>query len=48
MPDPLGQFAGSRDGAMSVLIGVAANKSIREHRPVTVEELVSFARWEER
>lgn len=48
LPDPLGQLAGSRDGAMSVLIGVAANKSIREHRPVTVEELVSFDRWKAR
>ena len=48
LPDPLGQFAGSKDGSMSILIGIAANRSIREHRPVTIEELVSFDRWKER
>lgn len=25
---------------MSILIGIAANLSIREHRPVTIDELV--------
>lgn len=40
VPDTLGQCAGSRDGAMSILIGIAANLSIREHRPVTIDELV--------
>lgn len=41
VPDTLGQFAGSRDGAMSILIGIAANISIKERRPVTIDELVS-------
>lgn len=38
--DPLGQRAGSRDGALSVLIGVAARRSIEQRRPVKIEELV--------
>ena len=37
--DPLGQRAGSRAGAMSVLVGVAALKSSREGRRVTIAEL---------
>ena len=45
LPDPLGQFAGSRDGAMSILIGIAANKSIQEHRPININDLVSFERF---
>jgi predicted dehydrogenase len=40
MPDPLCHMAGTRDGAMSVLLGVAANKSIATGRPVTVAELL--------
>lgn len=36
--DPLGHIAGSREGAMSCLIGAAANISIREHRPVLLTE----------
>ncbi|MBV6647283.1 MAG: Gfo/Idh/MocA family oxidoreductase [Cyclobacteriaceae bacterium] len=41
-PDPYGHAAGSRDGAMSILIGVAARKSIEENRPVKIEELVDL------
>jgi hypothetical protein len=37
--DPLGQRAGSRAGAMSVLVGIAALKSAREGRRVTIAEL---------
>jgi len=37
--DPLGQRAGSRAGAMSVLVGVAALKSSREGRRVTIADL---------
>jgi predicted dehydrogenase len=37
--DPLGQRAGSRAGAMSVLVGIAALKSSREGRRVTIAEL---------
>ena len=40
-PDPLGHAAGSRAGAMSILVGVAANKSIEERRIVTIEELLA-------
>lgn len=39
-PDPLGQVAGSRAGAMSVLIGVAANRSIATGQPVRIAELL--------
>lgn len=39
LPDPLGHMASSRDGAMAALIGVAANHSMREQRPVRIEEL---------
>lgn len=42
MPDPLGHSAGSRDGAMSVLLGIAARKSIDEGRPVRIEELTDL------
>jgi predicted dehydrogenase len=38
--DPLGLQADSRAGAMSILTGVAANKSIQEGRPVPVAELI--------
>lgn len=42
MPDPYKHSAGTRDGAMSCLIGVAARKSIEESRPVKIEELTSI------
>ncbi len=38
--DLLGQGAGSRDGAMSILIGIAARRSIEQKRPFKIEELV--------
>ena len=38
-PKNYGQAAGLRDGAMAILIGVAARKSIDEKRPVKVAEL---------
>ncbi len=40
--DLLGQGAGSRDGAMSILIGIAARRSIEQERPFKVEELVKI------
>ena len=40
VPDPLGHLAGSRAGAMSILIGVAANRSIATGLPVDVAELL--------
>jgi len=41
-PDPLQHTAGVRDGAMSVLIGVAARKSIESGRPVRIGELTDL------
>jgi len=41
-PDPYKQAAGSRDGAMSILTGVAGRKSIDEKRPVKISELVKI------
>lgn len=40
IPDPMGHAAGSMDGAYSILVGVAANKSISEGKVVSVEELL--------
>jgi len=42
MADPYQHSAGSRDGAMSVLIGIAARKSIEENRMVRIEELTDL------
>lgn len=41
MPDPLGHMAGSRAGAMSILIGIAANQSITSQRVVRIEDLLA-------
>ena len=38
--DPLGRQAGSRAGAMSAIIGIASNISIKEKRLVLVKELL--------
>jgi hypothetical protein len=35
-------MAGTRDGAMSILIGIAARKSIKEKRPVKISELTNL------
>lgn len=40
--DPLKHSAGSRDGAMSILIGIAARKSIEENRTIRIEELTDL------
>jgi len=42
MSDPLRHAAGSRDGAMSILIGIAARKSIEEGRVVKITELTDL------
>ncbi len=39
-PDPHNYIAGSRAGAMSLIIGAAANKSIKESRVILVKELL--------
>ena len=41
-PDPLGHMAGSRDGAMSILIGVAARNSIESGAPVRIATLTDL------
>jgi predicted dehydrogenase len=38
--DPLGHAAGWKDGAMSILTGVAANRSIATNQPVNIDSLV--------
>jgi predicted dehydrogenase len=40
LPDPLGYMANSRAGAMSVLIGVAANRSIASGQVVPIADLL--------
>lgn len=42
LPDPLGLCAGTRDGAASIIIGAAANISIKEKRIVDIAELVKL------
>jgi predicted dehydrogenase len=39
-PDPLGHMADSYAGAMSVLIGAAANQSIQTRQPVAIQDLL--------
>ncbi|UCG27149.1 MAG: Gfo/Idh/MocA family oxidoreductase [Bacteroidales bacterium] len=42
MPDPYRHAAGSRDGAMSILIGIAARKSIESGEPVRIADLTDI------
>jgi predicted dehydrogenase len=42
LPDPLKQSAGTRDGAMSILVGVAARKSIDSGKPVLIASLTDL------
>jgi predicted dehydrogenase len=41
-PDPFHRAASHVDGAMSILTGIAANRSMRTERPVQVDDLVTF------
>jgi predicted dehydrogenase len=41
-PDPLRQSAGTRDGALSCLIGIAARNSSKSGTPVKIESLTSI------
>ena len=41
-PDPYKHTAGSRDGAMSILVGIAARKSIESGEPVRIAELTDL------
>jgi predicted dehydrogenase len=40
--DPFHRAASHMDGAMSILVGIAANKSIRTGLPVNIKDLVEF------
>ena len=40
--NPYNILAGTRDGAMSTLIGIAARKSIQLKRPVKISELTDL------
>lgn len=40
--DPYNQAAGVRDGALAILVGVAARKSIETGKPVRIEDLTSI------
>jgi len=42
IPDPLRQKAGSRDGVLSAMIGIAARRSIEQMRPFKIEELIKI------
>ncbi len=42
IPDEFGRSAGVRDGAMSILIGIAARKSIQEKQPITIADLTEL------
>jgi predicted dehydrogenase len=42
-PDPLRQAAGSRQGAMAVLLGIGARKSARSGQPVRISDLSSLS-----
>jgi hypothetical protein len=42
VPDPLKQRAGSRAGAMSLLTGVAAMRSIEQRKPVKIADLIKL------
>ncbi|MDD4558341.1 MAG: hypothetical protein PHX89_05255, partial [bacterium] len=45
LPDPLGHQAGSFAGAVSILIGIAANKSIKEGRNIRINDLVPLDKY---
>lgn len=42
IPDPYKQAAGTRDGAMSILVGTAARKSIESGKPVKIADLTDL------
>lgn len=48
IPDPFGRTAGVRDGAMSILIGIAARKSIESKRPIKISALTDLEPREKR
>ena len=46
--DPFRQGAGSRDGAMSILVGIAARNSIDQAKPIKIADLTSLKPEKER
>ena len=46
--DKFDRAAGVRDGAMSILIGIAARKSIESGKPIKIEELTTLVPRAER
>lgn len=42
-PDPLGRTAGHEQGAASIAVGIAGVRSIRENRPVGIDEIAPLA-----
>jgi hypothetical protein len=40
--DPLNQAAGVRDGALSILVGIAARKSCETGQPIKIADLTSI------
>lgn len=42
MPDPLGKFADAYEGVKSALIGICANKSIKEGQPVRIKDMLGM------
>ena len=42
MPDPLGHTAGTRDGSMAILLGIAARNSIESGKPVNIKDLTDL------
>ena len=48
LPDPYRQAAGARDGAMSILIGIAARESVKMGEPVRIGSLTSLKPRSER
>jgi len=41
-PDPFGRAAGGLDGAYSILVGIAARRSIESGKPIRLTDLVTF------
>ncbi|HSJ67505.1 MAG TPA: Gfo/Idh/MocA family oxidoreductase [Anditalea sp.] len=42
LPDPARQSAGTRDGALSILIGIAARNSIETGKPIRIQDLTDI------
>lgn len=47
IPDPLNHQAGSYAGASSILIGIAANRSIAKHKAIRIKDLVPLDRYKQ-